>query len=172
VPVALSAKGAAFIGAWEGFRSQPYNDSEGNATIGIGHLIHLGPVTAADREHWGTITRGHAYALAQADAHRLGVVPISENVHVDLTQAQKDALICLCFNTGPGALGVGHSVTLAVNSKPRRWNLLAMRAWHARVKAALLLWAHPAVLLRRRESEAALFATGQYRKPGNPYANS
>ncbi len=168
----LSTAGARFIGAWEGFRGAPYNDSRNNATIGIGHLLHLGPVTAADKAKWGTITYAKALAMLQADAYSNGIRPVEQNVKVTLTQPQKDALICFCFNVGPGGLDPGGAVTTAVNSKPRAWNIIGMRNWHGRVRAALLLWAHPSELLRRRESEAYLFATGKYTKAtGNPYSN-
>jgi GH24 family phage-related lysozyme (muramidase) len=52
----LSERGAHFIGRFEGWRNKPYNDPTGNATIGFGHLIHMGPVTVHDNSEWGTIT--------------------------------------------------------------------------------------------------------------------
>jgi len=172
VNVALSSKGAEFIKAWEGFRAECYDDSAGHCTIGIGHLVHLGPTTPADRTQWGTMTLPHALAQAQADAHRNGIDAIAQNVKVSLTQAQIDGLVCLCFNTGPDALGTGHDVTKAVNSKPTIADPAALRAWNDRVHAAILEWAHPPELRRRRESEAYLFATGKYTKAeGNSFAN-
>jgi lysozyme len=175
--VALSEKGAEFIMAWEGFRANCYDDGGkpgvGNCTIGIGHLVHQGPTTKADIDRWGTITLAHAIAQAQADAHLNGVVAIQQNIKVDLTPAQVDSLICLCFNTGPGALGAGHDLTNAVNSKPKAFEATAMKDWHDRVRAAFLEWAKPTVLQRRRESEAHLFATGKYTKAeGNTFANA
>lgn len=171
--IELSSAGAAFVLAWEGFVDQCYDDSRGNCTIGVGHLVHSGPTTSHDREHWGKISRGHAVALLQADAHRTGIEPISKSIKVKLTQAQVDALMSLCFNCGGGAVQPGHAVATAVNSKPRRWNVLAMRAWRQRVTDAIMQWAHPPELKRRRESEAHLFRTGKYTKAtGNPYANA
>lgn len=163
--IALSTAGAEFIGSLEGFRAECYDDGgpgTGNCTIGIGHLVHFGPTNGADRKHWGAITRAHALALLQADAHREGVVAIQQNVHVPLTQPQIDALISLCFNTGPGALAAGHAVATAVNSKPKVWNPMAMRAWRQRVGAAFLEWAHPSVLIGRRQKEIDLYCTGKY----------
>lgn len=165
----LSARGAAFVAAWEGYRPTVYADTRGFATIGVGHLLHASGPTAADAAlHWSL---PFALAELQKDAVRNGLDVIAANVTVKLTQAQVDALACLCFNTGPGALAPGHALTVAVNSKPSRWNPLAIRAWHQRVKAAMLLWANPAVLERRRLSEAWLFQTGLYRRPWNRYAN-
>lgn len=168
--IALSVKGAQFIGAWEGYRPTVYADSRGFATIGIGHLLHYSAPTQADRLMYWQLP--YALAQLQRDAERTGLQAIRRHVTVRLTQAQVDALTCLCFNTGPGALDPGRTVTVAVNSKPHRWNPVAMRAWHQRVQAAMLQWAHPSVLERRRLSEARLFATGLYRRPLNPYANS
>jgi len=127
--IALSPAGAKFIGSLEGFRAECYDDGgpgKGNCTIGIGHLVHYGVTTPADHKQWSTITLEHALALLQADAHRNGVVAIQQNVKVQLTQPQIDALVSLCFNCGPGALGPGHAVTTAVNSKPKAASAAAM----------------------------------------------
>jgi len=169
----LSTQGAAFIKAWEGFVDHCYDDSQGNCTVGVGHLVHKGPTSADDRNHWGTITLPHALALLQADAHRNGLDAVRSSVKAPLTQGQIDALISLCFNCGPGALAPGHAIATAVNSKPTRWNPAAMNAWRARVTDAFMQWANPTELTRRRQSEAALFRTGKYTKAtGNPYANA
>jgi GH24 family phage-related lysozyme (muramidase) len=160
--IALSPTGAKFIGTLEGFRAECYDDGgtgKGNCTIGIGHLVHLGVTTPADKKQWSTITLEHALALLQADAHRNGVVAIQQNIKVPLTQPQIDALVSLCFNCGPGALGPGHAVTNAVNSKPKQASAAAMKAWRDRVSEAFMQWAHPAVLAGRRQKEIALFFT-------------
>lgn len=168
--IGLSAKGAAFIGAWEGYRPTVYADTRGFATIGIGHLLHESPPTQADeRLHW---TYDFALRQLRVDAEANGLDAIRRHVTVKLTGAQVDALCSLAFNCGPGCLDPGHVVTVAVNSKPHRWNIARMRQWHQRVRLAFLAWAHPQVLERRRLSEAQLFATGCYRRPFNPYANS
>lgn len=168
--IGLSAKGAAFIGAWEGYRPTVYADTRGFATIGIGHLLHESPPTQADeRLHW---TYDFALRELRVDAESNGLDAIRAHIAVPLTRAQVDALCSLAFNCGPGCLAPGHVVTAAVNSKPHRWDLPALRRWHQRVRLALLAWAHPDVLERRRLSEAQLFATGCYRRPLNRYANA
>jgi GH24 family phage-related lysozyme (muramidase) len=53
----LSDRGAEFIGRFEGWRDQPYNDVANNATIGYGHLIHQGPVSSHDKTEWGTLSK-------------------------------------------------------------------------------------------------------------------
>ena len=168
----LSQKGARFLGAWEGYRAEPYNDSRMNATIGIGHLIHYGPVTPADIIHWGKITYPHALALLQADVYRTSIPYLIHNVKVSLTTAQIDALISLAFNCGPASLRAEGSVMLAVNSKPKRWNPLQIERWHSRIRIAFMNWAHPSELTRRRQSEFTLFNTGKYFTPANQYSNA
>lgn len=174
----LSAKGAAFIGAFEGFRAQCYDDAAGNCTIGYGHLIHAGRTTAADRARWGTISRDRAAELLQADAARAADA-VREHVHVPLRQAQFDALVSLAYNCGTGVVP---GVALAINARPRylfpRPTQEALAAWRARVKSTLLAYCHAGGvelpgLLRRRNAEFVLFDTGHYTKAaGNRYANS
>jgi GH24 family phage-related lysozyme (muramidase) len=169
----LSPQGADFIIAWEGFIDHCYDDSQGNCTIGVGHLVHMGKTTDADKTHWGTINRQRAVELMQQDAHKNGLDALNQSIHVDLTQPQVDALVCLAFNTGPGSLAPGHAIATAVNSKPSKFNPIAMRNWRQRVTDAFMQWAHPNELTRRRQSEACLFKTGKYTKAtGNPFANA
>jgi GH24 family phage-related lysozyme (muramidase) len=168
-PFALSLFGARFIESEEGYRGKPYNDSQNNATVGIGHLIHMGPVTEQDTLAW-TLSYKQALKLLQEDMERVGLQALREHIQVDLTQAQVDALCSLAFNCGPGCLE-GH-VKWAVNAKPKRWNLIAMRNWHNSVKVAIMLYAHPVELTRRRNAEAWLFNTGKYFHPANPYSHA
>ena len=39
-----SSMGLAHIGKFEGLRLKLYNDPGGHCTIGVGHLVHLGPI--------------------------------------------------------------------------------------------------------------------------------
>ena len=172
----LSPQGGRFLLAWEGFRPECYDDGgipgKGNCTIGIGHLVHLGPTTQADRQKWGSLSLASALHLLYVDVQRNCIEPLRASLRVSLTTGQVDALCSLAFNCGPGSLASGHVVMNAVNSKPHRWQLVAMRQWHARVQTAMLEWAVPPELRRRRLSEARLFATGKYtRASGNGYAN-
>lgn len=182
-PLVLPVEGAAFIGAFEGFRGECYDDGGapgvGNCTIGYGHLVHYGPTTAADRRKWGALTRAQALRLLQADAHT-ALMGIERHITIKLTKGQLVALCSFAFNCGPDALA--GDVGRAVNSKPRglRWpgNRIPLQAWHNRVERALLEWDHAGGtvnkgLERRRRAEAFCFATGRTtRATGNPYANS
>lgn len=174
----LSAKGAAFIGAFEGFRGQCYDDAAGNCTIGYGHLVHAGRTTNADRAKWGTITRAKAVELLQVDAENAAAA-VREHIHVPLQQGQFDALVSLAYNCGPAVIP---GVAIVINSRPRylypQPTQNGLAAWRSRVKSTLLAYDHAggvelAGLKRRREAEFVLFDAGHYtRAAGNSYANA
>lgn len=160
----LSPAGVHLIASFEGFVPVPYNDAADNATIGYGHLLHLGPVTGADQLECGRWTveqaleqldRDAAKAIAAVDAAvhvRLGVIPAR-------AQARFDALCSLAFNIGGGGFA-GSSLCRMINLKgaPRDWSTVGPY-W--------LEWDHaggvvlPGLLTRRRR-EFAIFASGKY----------
>ncbi len=147
----LSARGAHFIGRFEGWRDKPYNDAANNATIGFGHLIHMGPVTPHDVSEWGTITMDHGIQLLQSDAS-IAETAIDHYITRPLAQCERDALASFAFNCGGGALA--GSVGKAVNAKQdptpylEQWDHAGHRVLEG--------------LRTRRKGEAALFTTGDY----------
>jgi GH24 family phage-related lysozyme (muramidase) len=147
----LSDRGAEFIGHFEGWRDAPYNDPTNNATIGYGHLIHMGPVTAHDKAEWGTLDKADGIHLLQRDA-ALAAQAIDHYIKHKLTQPQRDALISFAFNCGGGALG--GSVGQAVNAGQDPTS--ALEQWdhsgHVELQG----------LLDRRKKEAHLFLSGDY----------
>lgn len=147
----LSPRGAHFIGRYEGWRDTPYNDAANNATIGFGHLIHMGPVTAHDESEWGTISMAHGIQLLQGDAS-IAETAIDHYITVALAQCERDALASFAFNCGGGALA--GSVGRAVNAKQDPTGLLEQwdHAGHMVLEG----------LLTRRKGEAALYAKGDY----------
>ena len=147
----LSDRGAEFIGHFEGWRDVPYNDPTNNATIGYGHLIHMGPVTAHDKTEWGTLSHADGIRLLQRDA-ALAAAAVEHTIKQKLTQPQCDALISFAFNCGGGALS--GSVGAAVNAGQDP-------------SAALEQWVHSGKtllpgLVERRKKEAQLYMTGDY----------
>lgn len=138
-----SKAGVQMIRDFEGCRLVPYNDPAGHATIGVGHLIHRGPVTQADRNRYVGFTSRDADKLLAADlkpfekAVRKGPMP--------LNQAQFDALVSATFNLGAGVLDKGRSLGDALRSRDK-----------AKVAAALMQYTHaggrelPGLVLRRR----------------------
>jgi lysozyme len=147
----LSERGAHFIGRYEGWRDKPYNDPTNNATIGFGHLLHMGPVTAHDNAEWGTITMQRGVKLLQHDAG-VAVTAIGHYITRPLSQCQADALVSFAFNCGGGALAgsVGHAVNAHQDPTP------ALEQWDH--SGHVLLEG----LLERRKHEAHLFMTGDY----------
>ncbi len=145
----LSAAGAELIAGYEGFVSHPYDDAAGHATIGFGHLIHHGRLTAADRSRWGTISRARGLALLTEDAGAAARA-VEQAVRVSLSQPQFDALVSFVFNVGAG--GFTSSTML------RRLNA---GDWHGAADE-FLRWNKAggrvlAGLDRRRRAERALF---------------
>ena len=144
----LDAAGFAFISREEGLRTTPYNDSAGHATIGVGHLIHHGPVTAADIQRYRGFTREDAYKLLKADA-----VPreqaVERLVKVPLGQNEFNALVSLVYNIGVGAFS-SSTVLRKLNAGDRRGAADAFLMW--RIGGPGLIF--------RRQRERALFLKG------------
>jgi GH24 family phage-related lysozyme (muramidase) len=102
-----------------------------------------------------------------------------------LAQWSFDALCSAIYNLGEQPLTPGHSLYIAVQSKPRLpWplNVLALRSWRGRVRYALDLYVNAgghqlAGLVRRRNAEG-IEGFAPDGKPhytvatGNPYANA
>lgn len=141
------------IAAFEGCRLVPYNDLAGNATVGYGHLIHLGPLTGAELP---LADEAAALTLFAQDLDRKAECYVLSFVTVVLNQSQFDALVSFTFNLGPGALrtllsasglnsGLYHNVPphLVLYNKARVNGVLAVEPG----------------LTKRRQWEARLFAT-------------
>jgi lysozyme len=147
----LSTRGAKFIGHYEGWRDAPYNDPTNNATIGYGHLIHMGPVTAHDQSEWSTITVDQGLKLLQSDAS-VAERAITQYITRELSQREWDALTSFAYNCGGGALSGSVGRAVNANEDP---------------SSALEQWVHSGNqvlpgLVERRKAEARLFTTGDY----------
>lgn len=134
------------IASEEALRLTPYNDANGWATIGWGHLIRRGPVEPTDE----TISKAQAVALLHTDL-RVPEATVNEKVTVQLNQNQFDALVDFVFNVGAG--NFEHSSLL------RHLNA----GNFAVIPASLMEWIHDAKglvlagLVKRRKLEAELF---------------
>ena len=160
VPVSqlsLSARGAQFIGAWEGFRATVYDDPAGHCTIGFGHLVHLGGCTAADRTRWGTISRERGLQLLRSDAAYAAGGLRTRLAGMRLSQTEFDALVSFVYNIGLGGF----------DSSTVKKDLLARPPRFGQVPAHMRLWVYAGGevlcgLHRRRISEGRLFSSGSY----------
>jgi GH24 family phage-related lysozyme (muramidase) len=148
----MDAAGRAALIREEGVRRFAYNDSAGHATFGVGHLLHLGPVTAADRARWGTSARPLSMKVVdtvlQADLVKYERA-VRDALHgvAGVTQAMLNACVSLAFNIGTGGFATSSVVK-------------HLRAGHKAAAAdAFLLWDHPRELRGRRERERVMFLT-------------
>ena len=155
-PPRLSQRGAGFIARFEGCVLRMYNDPTNNATIGVGHLIHMGPINGREPlEFRRGITRKRALALLMSDADKAARA-VRRLIKVPLNQQQLDALISFTFNCGEGAL--------ASSTLRKRLN----RREYAAVPQELNKWVMSGGrrlegLVRRRKSEGVLFRNGNYK---------
>lgn len=154
MPADVSKFGVQFIANFEGFRPVAYNDAAQppNATIGYGHLLHRGPVTARDMKSY--VTRDQAYALLRQDA-QAAVVGVHHYCRVHLTTPQFDALVSFVFNCGVGAF---QTSTLLRHLNAHSYQL---------IPGDLMQWVHAGNvvlpgLVNRRRAEGNLFAHGTY----------
>lgn len=144
----ISDHGLQFLMGWEGVRYSAYGDGGpgvGNCTIGVGHLIHLGPCTAAELAA-PPLSDDQVMALLRLDVGRFEEV-VDTHATIALNQNQYDALVDFCFNTGGGY----PRVWAAVNSGGDVAGVLA-------TTAITPAWA-TAALVRRRKAEGALYNT-------------
>ena len=154
-PPRLSQQGAGFIARFEGCVLRMYNDPTGNATIGVGHLIHMGRINGREpAEFRAGITRKRALAILMSDADK-AARGVRKLIKVPLKQHQLDALVSFTFNCGEGAL--------ASSTLRKRLN----RGEYAAVPQELNKWVMSGGrrlegLVRRRKAEGALFRNGKY----------
>lgn len=92
-----SDRGIAAIKQFEGFRNKPYQDVVGKWTVGYGHLIVPGDGCVIG----DFITPVQGSSLLRQDLH-VAEQCINDNVSVQLTQNQFDALVSFVYNLGCG----------------------------------------------------------------------
>ena len=99
----ISNAGLEFITKHEGIRLKLYNDPAGHATIGVGHLVHFGPVDgrASEAPFANGISRTEAMELLRQDV-RTAEDAVRRLVDVPLKQNQFDSLVSFTFNVGAG----------------------------------------------------------------------
>jgi lysozyme len=152
-----SQNGLAFIAENEGTVLHVYNDSLGNPTIGVGHL--LTPSEKASGVFDNGITQAQALALLAVDVGTAEAA-VNSNVNVQLTQNAFDACVDFTFNCGGGAFA---SSTF----------LKDINAGDTQAAAnAILMWDIPASIMGRRHRERTLFLAPDAAPPATPPAPS
>jgi len=146
-----SSASIAKIASFEGCRLSPYNDAAGNATVGVGHLLHRGPLDGTEVP----ITEAQALSLFAQDLVKLAEVYILSFVHVPLNQNQYDALVSFTYNLACGTLKNLASETGLNQGNYARVPQAILEYDKAHVQGQLV--ALPG-LTRRRQWEAQLFS--------------
>jgi len=164
-PTSLSAKGAEFIARQEGTVLHPYNDAAGHATIGVGHLLHKGPVTAADRYRWRNFTHAKAMELLRLDVKSANA-SVRTHVRAKINQRQHDALVSFAFNVGTGGFQ-SSDLLKTINRYPGSPLGIISPLAKTKIRAQFLRWTKAGGrslpgLVRRRNEEARLFNKGKY----------
>jgi GH24 family phage-related lysozyme (muramidase) len=146
----ISAAGLALIASFEGFSATPYNDPAGNATVGYGELLHLGPCTA-DELAQPPITEAEGQARLAVKVQPYGDA-VEQNSRT-LNQNEYDALCSFTYNIGISGY-IQSSVRAAVNGLDGGNVCFTLRQYVHGSDGVI----YPG-LVRRREAECALFMT-------------
>ena len=146
-----SKRGLELIAKWEGLVLTPYRDIAGLLTVGYGHLIKPGEKFDLGKP----ITRERALELLADDVKKCEDA-IKQDIKVELSQNQFDALVSFGFNCGTGVYknsGVARAVNAGdFSSVPAR-----LEEWSkARVKGVMQVVPG---LLARRKHEGQVFRT-------------
>lgn len=148
----ISPAGVGFIGRWEGFRGQLYNDPLGHCTIGFGHLVHQGNCDGSEPARFKRgITRRRGLKLLRKDIADYQAA-VNTFVGVTLNQQQFDALVSFAYNVGTDAF--------ATSTLVRKLN----RGDYQSVLGQLMRWTNGGLpgLVARRRAEGVLFRDGRY----------
>lgn len=134
-----------------GFAARPYRDPAGLATVGWGHQVRPGESFLAPLSDYA------ADELLRSDLDRIApnITAMLRN-QPKITQSMFDALVCLGFNIGLGAL---FGSSLFVQLKRGHWSAAADQflRWDKARNPKTGRYARLAGLTRRRAAERELF---------------
>ena len=149
----ISERGLRLITSFEGVVLRLYNDPAGHCTVGVGHLVHLGPCDgrATEAPFRSGLSEQQALDLLRSDV-RAYADAVERFTNPPLNQNQFDAMTSFCYNIGTGGYASSR-VLSAINSG--RWGDVC-----AELRKIIYGVGNPTPLLglvRRREAECALF---------------
>ncbi len=101
---AVSLRTTNFVAGFEGFVSCVHADPAGHASIGYGHLIHLGAPTKKDRRQWGCLSNSEGLKLLRKDLNSAEKDLFSRIKGARVSPPMVTALTSFTFNLGAGAL--------------------------------------------------------------------
>ena len=148
-----STRGKIELACHEGLATQPYLDSVGVVTIGIGATVSEIP----NLPQWpktDTLSIPDVFELFDKSLVKYENA-VNKVLKVEVTQQQFDALVSLCYNIGTGGLSKS---TLIKN--------INAKAYRDVIKASFLMWRKPIEILGRRKKEAELYISGDYQQAG------
>jgi lysozyme len=150
----VSRAGIEAIRRHEGVRNHLYNDSAGHATIGVGHLVHRGPINGSEPEQFKRgLTDAEVDALLRQDLDRFEKI-VNRLVEVPVTQGQFDALVSFTFNLGEGALKRS-TLLKKLNKGDYQGAAQSFAAWNKVTVGGQLV--PSSGLTARRNAEASMF---------------
>lgn len=147
----ISKKGIELLKEFESFSAEPYNDEANNATIGYGHLMHIGPVTEAEKSLRWTVEEAIDHLTFELKPFEEA---LTKAIRIQINQNQFDSLVCWVYNCGTGAMKVS-SWLKALNRGEFETVPRLMQLWNKVNKNGKLV-VSPG-LVNRRAREAKLF---------------
>ena len=130
------------ITGFEGKRHKAYRDSQGNWTIGVGHMIRYKEREMLHRE----LSEDEVRGLLQDDLKKCSEA-LELAVKVTITRTQSDAMHSLCHNIGPDRMARSDVIKHLNDGNIKQ------------AADAFMNWTHPG-LKKRRQAERALFLAG------------
>jgi lysozyme len=147
----MSIQGLAELAGHEGIVLEPYQDSVGVWTIGVGHTAAAGEPDPAQMPKGKAITLERAFELFREDIKKYEA-GVSRAITVPVSQTQFDAAVSFHYNTG----AIGRAT----------W-VKTLNAGDARLAAEQIMsWSKPSEIIPRRRAEQKLFREGIYSNNG------
>ena len=133
----------ALLEHFEGKRHRAYQDSEGNWTIGVGHLIKRQTRHLLHRE----LSEDEVMAILHQDLEKC-TTALESSLNAGVTRPQINALLSLCHNIGPDNFARSEVIKYLNQGNIHK------------AADSFMNWSNPPVLKKRRQIERTLFLAG------------
>jgi GH24 family phage-related lysozyme (muramidase) len=163
IGIGISQAGLEFIEAWEGFRSDWYQDIAGHWTVGYGHMDDSKTLPAGFTVPLTGGPGGTGEDLLKYDLPPYISAVATQFSAITLTQNQADALIAFSYNLGAGIFPGTKLKAAIINGASNDELKERFEAFsNANIDGKLTVIKG---LLYRRDAEWAAYANGVYLKP-------